>query len=251
MRKIISTTVLSLLIAFATQAQEKIHLKISPEIGKSLNYEMTLKTDIEGAQDIMMDMSMAMTILPTAQSDSIVTFEAKYTKVTMDVNAGIMMVSYDSSIAPEDEMGKAVAEQIKPLLENTLTLMMSRSGKIKNIDLPNVSEQAFDKSSLRGFALGYPEKPISIGDTWTSTVTEEQLGANITTTNTLVEKNAEGYKIMVNGVFLDEEKNELGKMDGYYIIDSKTHFTKSSSINSTLALQGQKIATVLELKLIP
>jgi len=50
MRRIISALILSLATTFVVQAQEKVRFKVNPEKGKSLNYEMILKTDVEGTQ---------------------------------------------------------------------------------------------------------------------------------------------------------------------------------------------------------
>lgn len=248
MRKIISASLLSLFICLSVQAQEKVHFKMSPVKGKPLNYEMLVKTDIEGDQDLMMDMTMDMTVIPTAISDTSLTLEAKYTKIKMSVNAGIIMMSYDSSQESDDEMSKMLGTQLKPLLENTLTMIMGRNGEFKSIDIPNVSEQSFDQSTLRSFTLNYPNKKIAIGDSWQSEITESKIGANVTTTNTLVQKTNEGYKITVTGNFLDANNKEVGKMDGYYIVDAKTHMTKSYLMNTEMELQGQKIIASVELK---
>lgn len=250
MRRIISTALLALAVTFTTQAQEKVRFKVNPEKGKSLNYEMILKTDVEGAQDVMMDMKMGLTLTPSTISDTAITLDIKYTKVKMDINAGIMMLSYDSSEEPDNEMSKALSAEIKPLLDNKLTLIMGKNGKIKEANFPNVSEQAFDKSSLQSFSVGYPEKDIRIGDTWESNSNIAQLGIGGTVVNTLSEKTAEGYKIIFNGTYLDQNGNPIGTTDGYYIVNPKTFLTKSAITNSKIEVQGQKIATSLELKLI-
>jgi len=118
MRRIISALILSLATTFVVQAQEKVRFKVNPEKGKSLNYEMILKTDVEGAQDVMMDMKMGLTLTPSTVTDNDITLDIKYTKVKMDINAGMMMLSYDSSEESDNEMSKAIGAELKPILEN-------------------------------------------------------------------------------------------------------------------------------------
>jgi len=198
----------------------------------------------------MMDMKMGLTLTPSTVTDNDITLDIKYTKVKMDINAGMMMLSYDSSEESDNEMSKAIGAELKPILENNLTLTIDKNGKVKEANFPNVSEQAFDKSSLQGFSVGYPDKEIAIGETWESNSSIGQLGISGTVINTLAEKTPEGYKITFKGNYLGQDGSQIGTTDGYYIVNPKTFITKNSIVNTNIEAQGQKITTSVELNLL-
>lgn len=235
----------TLAITISTYAQEAFKIKVEKD--KVINFEMLLKTDIEGSQDIIMDMSMLMSVKPIEVSDDTIILETKYSKIKMDVNAGIMMASYDSSQEPEDEITKMLASQIQPLLDATLILTMDPYGNIQNIEAPNVPNGLFDESNLKGITLGFPSKEITIGESW-ETSSETQLGINITITNTLTEKTAEGFKIEIKGNLYNQDGKVIGSQSGFYIIDPITKLTKLSETTTHIEVEGQKISSSVELK---
>lgn len=249
MRKTILTGALAFFIAFGTQAQEKFNLKIKLEKDKPINYEMLMKMDVQGPQDVMMDMSMDMTLKPIEVTPDLIKLEAKYTKVRMDMNAGMMMVTFDSSEEPKDEISKAIGAQIMPLLDASLKMTMDPYGKVLEVEAPNVAEGMFDENSLKSISLGFPNKDITIGESW-ETTSDSKLGGPITITNTLVEKTADGLKIETKGKILDAEGKEIGTQSGFYIIDSKTYLTKSMEASTNLEVQGQKVSSSMTLKMI-
>lgn len=247
MRKLINTLLLSILVLSAT-AQQKITLKLAPELNKPVKYEMVNKMDVEGPQTVMMDMLMQMDMSYSKVQDSLLNISAKYTYVKVDIDAGLMTATYDSSKEPSTEMEKMFASQFKPLLENTLTYTMNTLGQIKEVDFPNVSEQIFDKSSLSSLGTTYPNHSVSIGDSWTAENKMEQLGVNAKSKFTLTEKNAEGYKIESVVDLEDATGNKVGTTTGYFIVDPKTFVTISSSTESNISMQGATIKTKTELK---
>lgn len=235
----------TLLITMDTYAQEVFKVKVEKD--KVINFEMLLKTDIEGSEDVMMDMSMAMSVKPIEVSSETIILETKYSKIKMDINAGIMMASYDSSQEPEDEITKMLASQIQPLLDATLLLTMDPYGNIQNIEAPNVPNGVFDESNLKGITLGFPNKKIRIGDSW-ETTSETQLGINIKIMNTLAEKTADGFKIEIKGNLYNQDGKAIGSQTGYYIIDPITKLTKLSESTTHIEVEGQKISSIVELK---
>lgn len=248
MKKILSTLVLSAGILFHIQAQDKITFKLNPEQGKSIPMEMIMKTDVAGSQNIIMDMNLKMTMTATKVTDTDITYETKYTALKTDVDAGLMTISYDSSREPANDMEQMMASQLKPILESTLTIVMDKQAKVLQLDFPNVNDQAFDKSSMQSMSVSFPEKAVSIGESWETSTDMEKLGGSAKTTNTYVEKNAEGYKIDVNGVIKNQEGVDIGTVSGFYILDPVTHFTKSSNISTSIDMQGNKIISSVILR---
>lgn len=251
MRKISVLIALILSISTILQAQEKIRFKLNPKLNEPIKYEMITKIDMSGAQDIMMDMHMDMTLTATMIKDTSIILESKYSRIKMDLDAGLMLVSYDSDAEGQSEMSQTIGAQLEPLLKNNIIIEMGLNGKVKNSKLPDGIGQAFDKSNLENIAANFPENEIKIGDSWNTGQIVAQGSMNSEITNTFIEKTTEGYKIDFKGVILNESANEIGKMTGHYIIDPITFFTKSMVSNGEFEIEGQKIITSTEFKVKP
>lgn len=241
---------LLLLVCFTiyTHAQEKVLLRLAPQQGETNTYEMIMKSDIEGPQSMIMDMNMGLTMTATEVTPETITYESKYGKIRTDINAGMMTISYDSEKEPENQMEEMMASQFKPLLESTLSIVMDKKAKVISMDFPNVPEEAFDKGSIQGMSVSFPEHEIAIGASWSSEIELQQLGAKGTTTNTLAEKTADGYRVTVSGTYTDANGNSIGTATGHYVLDPKTFFTKTSNVTSEMEFQGSKITSTVELR---
>ncbi|MDR2285045.1 MAG: DUF6263 family protein [Sphingobacterium sp.] len=248
MKRFFTTLFVASTIVLSAQAQEKITFKLNPEKGKVVPIEMIMKSDIEGAQNMIMDMIMRMNMTATEVTPTEAKYEAKYTHVKTDINAGIVTISYDSSKEPSNQMEEMMATQMKPLLNNTLSITMDRSAKVLEMDFPNVPDEAFDRSSIQGMSIAFPDKPLSVGDSWQNEISLAQLGAKGKNVNTFAEKTAEGYKINVEGTYTDNDGTTIGTSTGYYILHPKTFFTKHSVVNTVIEIQGNKISSSIELK---
>lgn len=248
MRKIISTLFLSTALILGAHAQKKTTFKLNPTKGQEIPYEMLIKSDIQGPQNMIMDMSMKMSMTATDVTAEEIKYNAKYSQVKADINAGIMTIAYDSSKEPANQMEEMMASQLKPILENTLTITMDKSAKVIDMQFPNVSEQAFDKSSIQGMSATLPTNPVAIGETWEVDTDLPKLNAKSKTINTYAEKTAEGHKINVTGTYTDAEGKTVGTSTGYYILDPVTFFTKASSVETKMEVQGAKIVSTVELK---
>jgi hypothetical protein len=119
-------------------------------------------------------------------------------------------------------------EEYKPVL-----LTVSRAGLyLKRIN-PNVDlGSAYrEKSLLALMSLPAPDKPVKIGDSWTSVIPNPMLRSKtIMVTSTLagVEKvlGSDALKINLKMEFpstLDAQENEIVKMEETYYLDVKTH----------------------------
>lgn len=248
MKRFFTTLFVASAVIFSTQAQEKITFRLNPEKGKVIPLQMIMKSDVEGAQSMIMDMTMRMNMVATDISESSVKYEAKYSQIKTDINVGMMTISYDSSKEPANETEVAMATQLKPLLESTLSITMDRNAKVTDMEFPNVPDQAFDRASIQGMSVAFPDRPLAVGDSWESEIDLPQLNAKGKNTNTFAEKNSEGYKINISGTYTDNAGKEIGTVSGFYILDTKTFFTKSSIVTSNMEMLGNKINSSIELK---
>lgn len=249
MKKTISTIFIAFL-AFGALAQEKVLFKLAPENNKPIKYEVINKMDIEDPLTVIMDMLMHMDLTFAEENDTLLNVTGKYTYAKVDLDAGMMAASYDSSKEPQTEMEKAFSAQFQPLLENTLTYSMNKYGQVFDVDFPHVSEQIFDKSSITNLGVTYPSHPVTIGDSWTTENTMEQLGVIAKAKYTILEKTAEGYKIDSDVNLVDATGNSVGTTKGFFIVHPKTFVTVASSTETALSMQGATIKTTNELKII-
>ena len=247
MKKTFSTLFIAFM-AFGSFAQQKVLFKLAPENNKPIKYEMINKMDIDGPQTLIMDMIMHMDLTYVETGDTSINVSGKYSYAKVDLDAGMMTASYDSSKEPTTDMEKMFAQQFKPLLENTLTYSMNKFGKINDVDFPNVSDQLFDKSSVNSFGVTYPTNPIAVGDSWTSENTMEQMGVKAKGKYTLVEKTAAGYKIDSDVILEDASGTSVGTSKGHFIVHPKSFITVSSSTVTSIEMQGASIKTTTELK---
>jgi hypothetical protein len=247
MKKFTSTLVLAML-TFCVVAQQKVLFKLAPTSNAPIKYEMINKMDIEGPQTIIMDMIMHMNLSFNEHQDSLLNIVGKYTYAKIDLDAGMMTASYDSSKEPANEMEKAFAAQFSPLLENELTYTMNKFGQIKDVEFPNVSDQIFDKSSVTSFGVAYPSYAIAVGESWTANNKMEKLGLSANAKYTFVEKNDQGYKVDCDITMEDASGNAVGTSKGHFIVHPKTFITVSSSTVTNVEMQGAKVQTTTELK---
>lgn len=248
MKRLFTTLILAA-TTLASFAQEKITFKLNPELDKATSYQVVNKMDVEGPQTVIMDMTMYMDLTYSKLSDTTLKVSSKFTKAKVDMDAGMMTMSYDSSVEPEDEMQKMLAAQFAPILENTLSYTMNLSGQIKEVDFPNVNDQLFDKSSLSTYGATYPQHPIAIGDSWQSQAATSKLGISSKASYTLKEKTAEGYIVDYNVDIFDDAENQIGNATGFFTVDPVKFTTVSSSTQTTIEMQGTKVTTTTDMKI--
>lgn len=242
----------SLCFGTLTFAQEPIDFKINPEIGKPLRFDMLMKTDVDGSQSVIMDMNMKMEVLPVKKEDENFTMENVIKAVKVDLNAGMMTVSYDSETESDDETAKMLGAEFSKIIDQKITTTVSEKGKTEDIDVPgSFSAQGFDPSTFSNISPSFPEKAVKPGESWNSTteMDEHPLISEMKMTSTYREENVDGYIIDVKGTIMDNSDNEIGTISGDYTLDKKTLFTKSSAIKTTIEAQGAKIVSDVEMNM--
>lgn len=244
MKKIFFTGA-ALCLAFVSFAQKAVDFKLNPEIGKPMNMEMLVKTDIDGPQSMIMDMTIKMVMTPTEKQEENYKIESVTKAIKMDVDAGMMTVSYNSEEETQNEMGQMLGEQFSKIIDQTITMILSPKGKPINIVLPEGMTQGMDKTSFSNISTALPENPVAPGASWESSaeMAENPLISKTETTSTFKEENAEGYVIDVVGRLLDKSANEVGTVQGTYTLDKNTFFTKSGKVKTTISAQGAVVAS--------
>ncbi len=242
-------TCLTFFVSFTVSAQEAVNFKLNPEIGKPIQMNMLMKTDIDGPQSVIMDMKMKMETLPAKKENENFIFENVIKAIKADIDAGMMTVSYNSEEESTDETARMLGEQFSKIIDQKISSVVSEKGKTIDLDLPaSFATQGFDASSFSNMSPSFPENAVTPGESWegTSQVPENPLFSTIKMTSTFLEENQEGYVIHIDGKMLQDSGEEIGTMVGHYTLDKQTHFTKASSVKTTVTVQGSTIISEVE-----
>jgi len=242
MKKYIITGI-AVCLGFISFAQKSVDFKLNPEIGKPMTIDMLVKTDVDGPQSVIMDMNMKMNMTPTKKEDENFTIESTTKSIKVDLDAGMMTMSYNSDEEPKDEMSKMLGEQFAKLIDQTVTIVLTSKGKPVDVIFPEGLSNSMDKGAFSNISTPLPAEPVSPGSTWqhSADMPDNPLIAKTETTSTFREENADGYVIDVEGKLLDGASAEVGTISGTYTLDKNTLFTKTGQIKTSIEAQGAKI----------
>lgn len=227
--------------AFTSNAQQ-VEFKMKLPLNKPLKAVTTMKMDMEGAQSMIMDMTTKSTINVAKFESPNYTIENTTDAVKMDIDAGMMTISYDSENPSDDPTAAAMGAQFENLIGKKITMITSETGKVVKMEGVDDAQNPFGNVEM---SATYPDKPVKPGDTWTSEATSN--GITTKALNKYVEKTAEGYVIeSTSDMFKDETK--IGSVVSTYIADPSTFFTKSATIKMDMEVEGQKITSEVIMK---
>ncbi|MGO1243109.1 MAG: hypothetical protein ACTIJ2_02225 [Sphingobacteriaceae bacterium] len=239
-------------IAFCTgltvHAQDAVAFKLNPEIGKTQQSTIILKTDIDSPQPVVIDVNMNATSTPTKIDEGNIVIETMINNVQMDMQSGMETVSYSSEQEATDETSQLIEKQFKPLIGQTVTAWVSSQGKAVNTVLPEVGENTLSPSNFTSQFLEFPDHAIRPGDSWETSndVQDNPAIAKMLLKNTFKEQTAEGYLITSVGTLFDEQGAQKGAMQGEFLLDTKTFMPSSSTSTLEMEMEGTKISVTVE-----
>lgn len=227
---------------------EKITLKLNlpkgskKAIGYDMNMNMNMTVPGQGPQQMLMAMGFefGMEVKDvTAAGDH--TIDMKYDRVKMDMNAGPLVMKYDS--ADKNAQPNPLSQQMSVLIGKTITATISPNGKTKNIKglekLGPANQGAQMKQTLEQMFTMYPPKPVDIGDSW-SEKRDMAAGPGMTMKAdmkyTLIDRKGGNAIVKINGTFNAAGQAQLkGTMKGTIKINEKTGWTEAGNMDMTMA----------------
>lgn len=224
-----------------TQAQE-VDFKMDLPLNQPWKAVTTMKMDIDGEQAMIMDIVTKSTITATALEANNYTLENVTDAVKMDMDAGMMTMSYDSENPTDDPMSAMLGAQMENLIGKTITLVTSDKGEL----ISSSADEEDGEDLNNGFenmamTAVYPDSPVKPGDTWNT-----ENSANGMTTNAVnkfVGSDQEGHQLETTGELFDGDNNPIGTVNGTYTVDPKTFYTKQANLKMEMEVEGQKIIT--------
>lgn len=225
---------------------DKVLIRLKPKVGDTQKTLMTMDMSADGGQAISMNMTMAMDLKVTDFKDAVYTYEVKYDKIKMDMDAGGMQMNYDSSLKEQTGMGAMMHEQMKVLLDKPLAMKMNERGKITEFNMPGMgNNQQMDMGFM---SIPLPEGPVGEGDSWTD---ERPLpGSGNMKMNMTVEKiTVDDIIIGVKGT-IDGEGGQgaAGDFTGNYKLARSNGFTKDGTMNMNITAEGMPMKMKINFK---
>jgi len=250
-----TSTGMALCLSLVALAQEAVDFRLNHEIGKPFRIDMQMRTDIEDPQDASIDMAikmaMKMETVSTKKENGNFTMETTTKTIKMDMNAGEMALSYNSEEeGSADENTRVLWEQLQRLIGKTVVVVMTEKGETLSVQLPEgFAGQGFDETSFSVMATVFPDKPVRSGESWNAVTktTDNPIVAKTDLVSTYREESADGHVVDIVGTISDSTGNEVGTLSGYYVLDKKTHFTKSSEIKTKIEVEGKKLTNTIAL----
>lgn len=229
-----------------TVGGDKVLIRLKPKVGDTQKTIMTMEMNAEGAQAISMNMNANMDIKVMGKEGSVYDYELKYNSIKMDMDAGGMEMSYDSSSPEQSGMGAIMHEQMKPFFDNPMSMKMDERGNISEFKLPgNMSSQQM--GDMGSMSIPMPEEPVGVGDSWTAERPVE--GTGTMKMNMKVEKiTVDDLVIGTTGDMLDTSGLKIGSFNGSYKLDRNSGLTKDGTMNMSLDVQGQPMKMKINFK---
>ncbi|WP_312340050.1 DUF6263 family protein [Sphingobacterium sp.] len=234
-------------LAISASAQKTYTLRVNPDSGKKISQNLVMTMDIDAAgQKMVTDLNMGFNITNTTKKDNTFAFDLRYTGINMKMNMAGLDMTYDSKNPEANDFSKQMHATLGKLLENSISFNVDQLGKSSDIKLPEGVNMPFDKSMFENISTVLPEQPIKIGDSWTSKTESDDSGISVESKMTLIEANELGYKVNVEGKMFGPDANQVGNVQGFYVLDKKTCLTKITEMTSDVDMPEAKIKTTLK-----
>lgn len=207
---------------------DKIFLRLKPEFGQKINYELQLKLrPNRGIIPLNTEVISNMNLRSTNQYDSFNVFHVDFQRLRMSTDLMGAKVNYDSQTG-ENSLPKEMTSEFEKLLAKKLVMSVDSLGQILSL---RMNEDNFETESsninLNAIFLSFPPHKIGVGDAWVKSQTLFGLGEvevqfrldKITDTEVLIKISA------------SEKSQRIFDVEGQYWLDRKTGLSTKGELN--------------------
>lgn len=251
MKYIISSILPFVLFITVVQAQKSYTLKFNPANGDKYNVETTTKTQMSQnvmGQDVNINMNydveMTYAITDTNANKKLT---MTYERLKLNMDAMGQMQTMDT----EDSSSNEVSNALKSVKGKTVSVTLSPTGKVLQVEgtreiIDNIGGDAqkeilkaiFSEDALKSMMEQsfnyYPEKPVKVGDSWTSTITLKS-PYPIVAENTYKLNKVEGNDAFID--IISKVKTEEGAKMSYSGVELTVELTGDIKGNNQVNLQ--------------
>jgi len=221
-------------------------------------YAMVMDVDMKMGEENGMKMNLKMDMdykVGEVSADKSYYNSSTIKRVVMKMNMAGMDVSYDSDSETHEGMGATMHTIYSKMIGVEIKSKSSNRGEI--LESPNFNEIFGDQEAIKkqmsesmdkvsSSAIEYPEEAVKVGSTWSKLVTTKgKFPMDLNTTYTVKEITDTEVILSVSGdmKMKNGETDNLGKLSGESIIDIKTGFLKSMTMNQNMEMDmmGKKM----------
>ena len=265
----------------------------------TLDYNINMDQDVMGMKNkIGMDMGYKLGI-KDADPKTGFTIDMNFSRIAMNMSMAAMSINYDSekkndaagdtSTGPSGMINKMMRTILGGMLNKSAMVKMTTAGEVKEVTgfkeimeavadsavkaVPNMTKDQMQqsmggamneeqiKSVFQQIFSIYPQKEVSMGETWTRDLTTSQnnIPMKISSTYKVVEINEKDNEIIldVNGKIATQGEGEIkqngmtikmnmtGTQSGKITVDTKTGFIKQGKLTqdmkAEMEMMGQKV----------
>lgn len=211
----------------------KVLLRLKPEFGEKTAMQMKVELKPSGMMvplnsTIIADLNMKV----ANAADSTTTYHIDFQRMRM--NASIMgaKINYDSQ-GDNSNIPSEIRNQVEPLLAKQVTMTMDTLAKVKSLEFND--KKSSGNIDLNALFIPLPDNAIGVGDSW-SAVQDVQNVDNAELTYTV--ERISNTEVLIK-VSQPNTENNTSKVDGQYLLDRKTGFTKDGVLNIKTEQGGQ------------
>ena len=221
---------------FAIQNTEdgNVLLRLKPETGDKTTMQMKVELKPSGMMvplnsTIIADINMRV----ASAMDSVITYHIDFLRMRMNAAVLGAKINYDSQ-GDNSNIPAEIREQVEPLLAKKVVMEMDHLARVKSLEFDeNKAKNA--TIDLNALFIPLPEKEVGVGDSWTATQDVQNVeSAQLTYTVESISDTEVLVKVIQN---TDENSNSF--VDGQYLLDRKTGFTKDGVLNIETTQNGQ------------
>ncbi len=249
----------------------KYLLKLNPKEGTTGKLIMDINIDItmemmgqEMKTTQVMEMASNLKVLKNTVEEVVTSMKYEYFSVEMDVP---MMGKMEYDTRKEDNegmMAEAMEGAFKSLLENEITMVQNHSGKtlrmegVEDVSAVQQGQANMNITSMLNMSQ-FPEKPVTIGESWKKTITDANSPYAFDATYTLKKvENGKVYIGLESDVSMSDLKSEEaeataaemnGKQNGTFIYDQKTMWLIEALINQDFDMSVDQMGMSIPMKM--
>lgn len=214
----------------------KVLLRLKPAFGEKTNMQMKVELKPSGMMiplnsTIIADIQMRV----AGAEDSATSYHIDFQRMRMDASVLGAKINYDSQ-GDNSNIPAEIRNQVEPLLAKKVVMQMDSLARVKSLEFDE-NRAANSSIDLNALFIPLPEKEVGVGDSWTATQDVQQVeNAQLTYTIDRISDT----EVLVK-VTQPQGESQSSSVEGQYLLDRKTGFTKDGVLNIETEQNGQGI----------
>lgn len=211
----------------------KIKLRLTPEVGEKKQMQMKVEVKPSGVISMAMDIIADLNMRVAQVKDSGNYYHIDFQRIRAKASVFGAVFKYDSQ-GDNSNLPNEIKNQIEPILSKKTIMVMDSLANVKSFKMGSNNNDNIDLNAL---FIPLPKKEVGIGDSWQAEQRIQNAGDEtlVYTIDKISDKD-----VLVK-VSQPEGENNQAKIEGQYLIDRKTGFTKDGILNIETNQKGNNV----------